>query len=166
MMLRKDCHAIKLSSVLTATACCIWPSHASHVVARPVTARHHCSMPSIFCSCCMVAKSLVLVSTYTDLTVGVQVPPNYDSLLGKLIVWGEDRPQAINRMRRALNEMVIAGVPTTAMYHTMILDIDDFQAGNVDTGFIPKHADDLDTPPPEKKVPARPILLLECRTMA
>lgn len=76
------------------------------------------------------------------------VPPNYDSLLGKLIVWAEDRPSAINRMRRALNELVISGVPTTIQYHTMILDIDAFQKGNVDTGFIPKHADELKEPPP------------------
>ena len=81
----------------------------------------------------------------------VQVPPNYDSLLGKLIVWAEDRPAAINRMRRALNELVISGVPTTIQYHTMILDIDAFQKGIVDTGFIPKHAEELKEPPPSPK---------------
>lgn len=84
----------------------------------------------------------------------LQVPPNYDSLLGKLIVWAEDRPSAINRMRRALNELVISGVPTTIQYHTMILDIEAFQKGTVDTGFIPKHADELKEPPPSpQKVP-------------
>ena len=81
-----------------------------------------------------------------------QVPPNYDSLLGKLIVWGEDRTSAIERMKRALSEMVIAGVPTTSPYHMLILDNADFRAGNVDTGFIPKHADELKAPPPENKV--------------
>ncbi|KAL3140043.1 Chromatin assembly factor 1 subunit, variant 2 [Trebouxia sp. C0009 RCD-2024] len=79
------------------------------------------------------------------------VPPNYDSLLGKLIVWAEDRPSAINRMRRALNELVISGVPTTIQYHTMILDLEDFQKGNVDTGFIPSHAEELKEPPPSPK---------------
>ncbi|DBA73670.1 hypothetical protein WJX79_004143 [Trebouxia sp. C0005] len=79
------------------------------------------------------------------------VPPNYDSLLGKLIVWAEDRPSAINRMRRALNELVISGVPTTIQYHTMILDIENFQKGIVDTGFIPKHAEELKEPPPSPK---------------
>ncbi|CAL5225674.1 g8537 [Coccomyxa viridis] len=78
------------------------------------------------------------------------VPPNYDSLLGKLIVWGEDRTQAIARMKRALNELVISGVPTTTQYHEMILEIEDFVNGNVDTGFIPKHADQLTDPPPPK----------------
>ena len=78
------------------------------------------------------------------------MPPNYDSLLGKLIVWGEDRTQAIARMKRALNELVISGVPTTTQYHEMILEIEDFVNGNVDTGFIPKHADQLTDPPPPK----------------
>lgn len=82
----------------------------------------------------------------------LQIPPNYDSLLGKLIVWAEDRPQAITRMRRALNETIIFGVPTTIQYHTMILDNADFQAGTVDTGFIQKHADELSVEPPKKQV--------------
>jgi len=81
------------------------------------------------------------------------VPPNYDSLLGKLIVWGEDRQAAITRMKRALTETVISGVPTTILYHLLILDNEDFIAGDVDTGFIPKHADELAEPPvlPQKK---------------
>ena len=80
------------------------------------------------------------------------VPPNYDSLLGKLIVWGEDREAAITRMKRALTETIIAGVPTTILYHLLILDNADFIAGDVDTGFIPKHQDELAEPPvlPEK----------------
>jgi len=80
------------------------------------------------------------------------VPPNYDSLLGKLIVWGADRQQAITRMLRALDETVITGVPTTAGFHKLILNHEEFRAGNVDTGFIVKHAADLQTPPPPPKV--------------
>ncbi|GAB4820653.1 hypothetical protein N2152v2_007699 [Parachlorella kessleri] len=79
------------------------------------------------------------------------VPPNYDSLLGKLIVWGEDRTAAIERMKRALAEMVIVGVPTTAPFHLLILDTEAFKSGDVDTGFIVKHADELTRPPPSKK---------------
>jgi acetyl-CoA carboxylase biotin carboxylase subunit len=79
------------------------------------------------------------------------VPPNYDSLLGKLIVWGEDRTAAITRMKRALREMVISGVPTTTPYHLLILDTPDFIAGNVDTGFIPSHQDELQAPPDNGK---------------
>jgi acetyl-CoA carboxylase biotin carboxylase subunit len=79
------------------------------------------------------------------------VPPNYDSLLGKLIVWAETRDAAINRMKRALNETVIAGVPTTIPYHLLILENEAFKAGDVDTGFIVKHADDLAKPLPSQK---------------
>jgi acetyl-CoA carboxylase biotin carboxylase subunit len=71
------------------------------------------------------------------------VPPNYDSLLGKLIVWGEDRDVAIVRMKRALKELIIAGVPTTCAYHQLVLDQKNFREGDVDTGFIAKYGDDL-----------------------
>lgn len=85
---------------------------------------------------------------------GYLVPPNYDSLLGKLIVWAENRELAINRMQRALSEMVISGVPTTAPYHYLIMQNEDFKAGIVDTGFIIKHAEELKHPPPEFKAKA------------
>ncbi|CAN0921834.1 Biotin carboxylase 1, chloroplastic [Linum grandiflorum] len=71
------------------------------------------------------------------------VPPSYDSLLGKLIVWAPTREKAIERMKRALNDTIITGVPTTIDYHKLILDIEDFKTGNVDTAFIPKHEDEL-----------------------
>ena len=93
------------------------------------------------------------------------MPPNYDSLLGKLVVWGEDRTQAIARMQRALNEMVISGVTTTIIYHTMLLDLDDFKAGNVDTGFIPNHADELKEPPPTKPVRTASLVMI-CQTLS
>jgi acetyl-CoA carboxylase biotin carboxylase subunit len=81
------------------------------------------------------------------------VPPSYDSLLGKLIVWAPTREKAIQRMQRALSDTVIDGVPTTIDYHKLILDIKDFKNGKVDTAFIPKHEDELSTPPapPTKK---------------
>ena len=50
----------------------------------------------------------------THLYEGYAVPPNYDSLLAKLIVWDEDRPAAVSRASRALAELVVEGVPTTA----------------------------------------------------
>jgi len=62
--------------------------------------------------------------------------------------------QAITRMLRALDEIVITGVPTTGPFHKLILNNEDFRAGNVDTGFIPKHIDTLNTPPPTTKVRA------------
>lgn len=71
------------------------------------------------------------------------VPPTYDSLLGKLIVWGTDRNVCINRMNRALKELIITGVPTTTPYHRLILSHPKFLEGDVDTGFIPKYGEEL-----------------------
>ncbi|KAF8407362.1 hypothetical protein HHK36_006490 [Tetracentron sinense] len=82
------------------------------------------------------------------------VPPSYDSLLGKLIVWAPTRERAIERMKRALDDTVITGVPTTIEYHKLILDIEDFKNGKVDTAFIPKHEKELAEP--QKLVLATP----------
>jgi acetyl-CoA carboxylase biotin carboxylase subunit len=69
---------------------------------------------------------------YTD----YEIPPYYDSLIGKLIVWGQDRPAALNRMRRALRECAITGLPTTISFHQRILDNPEFIAGEVYTNFV------------------------------
>lgn len=65
-----------------------------------------------------------------------EIPPYYDSLIGKLIVWGEDRETAIKRMKRALRECAITGVHTTINFHQKILNHPEFLAGNVYTNFI------------------------------
>jgi len=67
---------------------------------------------------------------------GYQVPPHYDSLLGKLIVWGNDRQEAIARALRALDEFVIDGVKTTIPFHQWVLDHPKFKSGDVSTHFI------------------------------
>lgn len=64
------------------------------------------------------------------------IPPYYDSLIGKLIVWGKDRDTAIKRMKRALRECAITGVPTTINFHRQILENPEFLAGNVYTNFV------------------------------
>jgi acetyl-CoA carboxylase, biotin carboxylase subunit len=69
---------------------------------------------------------------YTD----YEIPPYYDSLIGKLIVWGVDRDMAIKRMKRALRECAITGVPTTIDFHQRILENPAFLAGEVYTNFI------------------------------
>jgi acetyl-CoA carboxylase biotin carboxylase subunit len=69
---------------------------------------------------------------YTD----YEIPPYYDSLIGKLIVWGENRETAIKRMKRALKECAITGVPTTINFHQKILENPAFLAGEVYTNFI------------------------------
>ncbi len=72
---------------------------------------------------------------YTD----YEIPPYYDSLIGKLIVWAGDRPSAIKRMQRALRECAIIGVPTTLEFHQRILQTPAFLAGDVYTNFIEEH---------------------------
>ncbi|MBX6342998.1 MAG: ATP-grasp domain-containing protein, partial [Thermomicrobiaceae bacterium] len=67
---------------------------------------------------------------------GYVVPPYYDSLLMKLIVWAPTREQAIVRLRRALAETVISGVETTAGFYQQLTHDEDFLAGRVSTGLI------------------------------
>ena len=69
---------------------------------------------------------------YTD----YEIPPYYDSLIGKLIVWGQDRPTALRRMRRALRECAITGLPTTIGFHQRILETPEFIEGEVYTNFV------------------------------
>ena len=70
---------------------------------------------------------------------GYKVPPNYDSMIAKLIVWGETRDQAIDRMRRALDELVIEGIPTSAGLHKRIMANVHFQRGNATTAFLDEY---------------------------
>lgn len=67
---------------------------------------------------------------------GYKIPPNYDSLLIKIIAYGEDREQSRTRMLRALDEIVIRGVPTTIPLHKEILNHPDFIEGNINTNFL------------------------------
>ena len=67
---------------------------------------------------------------------GYDIPPFYDSLIGKLIVWGSDRKSALERMKRALNECAITGIPTTIEFHLNLLERDEFLKGDVHTKFV------------------------------
>ncbi len=69
---------------------------------------------------------------YTDYII----PPYYDSLIAKLIVWGTDRKHAIMRARRAFEEMTIEGIKTTMPFHKAVLENDKFLKGDYDTSFI------------------------------
>lgn len=73
---------------------------------------------------------------------GYQIPPFYDSMVAKLIVWGRDRDEAITRMKRALEEFVIEGVKTTIPFHLRILDNAFFQRGDFYTNFIQRRLED------------------------
>jgi acetyl-CoA carboxylase biotin carboxylase subunit len=67
---------------------------------------------------------------------GYTIPPYYDSMIGKLITWGKDRTEAINRMSRALSEYMITGVKTTIPFDQAILQDPDFRRGNYSTNFV------------------------------
>jgi len=70
---------------------------------------------------------------------GYTVPPHYDSMVGKLIIHRHTRKQAIEVARRALQELTLEGITTTAGLFQRILDHSDFCAGEVDTGFIDRY---------------------------
>jgi len=74
---------------------------------------------------------------------GYKVPSTYDSLLGKLIVWGETRDEAIARARRALDEFIVVGIPTTIPFHQLVVENAAFVAGEVYTDFIETEMSDL-----------------------
>ena len=67
---------------------------------------------------------------------GYTIPPNYDSMIGKLIVTAQSRTETITRMKRALSEFVIEGVKTTIPLHLKIMDNENFKAGNFTTAFL------------------------------
>ncbi|HLW19657.1 MAG TPA: acetyl-CoA carboxylase biotin carboxylase subunit [Cyclobacteriaceae bacterium] len=67
---------------------------------------------------------------------GYVIPPNYDSMIAKLIVSGQSREEVIVRMKRALEEFVIDGVKTTIPFHLALLDDPEFKAGNFTTKFL------------------------------
>ncbi len=69
---------------------------------------------------------------------GYTVPPTYDSLLGKLIVIGDDRNEAIMRMSRALAELQVEGIKTTIEFHRKMMKNSDFTEGRLSTGFLEK----------------------------
>jgi acetyl-CoA carboxylase biotin carboxylase subunit len=72
----------------------------------------------------------------TALQPGDEISLHYDALIAKLIAWGADRQEAIDRMLRALREFVVAGVRTTIPFHLEVLSGEDFRAGRFDIGWV------------------------------
>jgi len=67
---------------------------------------------------------------------GSEIGLHYDPLLGKLIVWAETRDRAIRRMRRALDELLVVGVPTSQAFHRRVMDDPVFRSGAYDIGYV------------------------------
>jgi acetyl-CoA carboxylase biotin carboxylase subunit len=84
----------------------------------------------------------------THLEDGSAIPPYYDSLVAKLVVWAEDRTAAIERGRRALRELEVEGVPTTRELALAILSEPRFRVGDYSTGYLAEMQDLLLTPAP------------------
>jgi acetyl-CoA carboxylase biotin carboxylase subunit len=72
----------------------------------------------------------------THVEDGTMIPPHYDSLIAKLVVWDESRPAAIERCLRALRELELEGVPTTRDAAIEIVGSDAFRSGSYSTGFL------------------------------
>jgi acetyl-CoA carboxylase, biotin carboxylase subunit len=89
----------------------------------------------------------VRVDTYAH--DGCEISPYYDSLVAKLMTYGRDRAEAIARMRRALDVVVMEGIKTNAPLHRRIMDNPEFIAGKLDTHFMERFQ-----PPRKKTVPA------------
>ena len=70
---------------------------------------------------------------------GFEFPPYYDSMAAKLIVWAEDRPRAIERMKRALWEFQRGGMKTNIPFHEVVMNDEVFRKGIYDTSYIPKY---------------------------
>lgn len=70
---------------------------------------------------------------------GYIVPPTYDSMIGKLIVRGHDRADAIARMRRALSEFKVTGIKTTIPFHLKMMQNEDFTSNNFDTKYLERY---------------------------
>ncbi|MFB9325333.1 acetyl-CoA carboxylase biotin carboxylase subunit [Paenibacillus aurantiacus] len=79
---------------------------------------------------------------------GYTISPHYDSMIAKLIVWGETRDEAIARMKRALSEFAIDGIRTTIPFHLKLLNHPKFLKGNFDIKFLEEH--DVNNPTPEE----------------
>jgi acetyl-CoA carboxylase, biotin carboxylase subunit len=74
---------------------------------------------------------------------GADIPVHYDPMISKLVVWGEDRPRTLARMRRALDEYQVRGIETNLAFHRRCLRHAAFLEGDYDTGFIGRSAAEL-----------------------
>jgi len=83
-----------------------------------------------------IAPGGIGVRIDTHAHAGYIVPPTYDSMIGKLIVYGRDREHAIKRMHRALSEFTVSGIRTTIPFHIKMMENGDFASNNFDTKYL------------------------------
>ena len=80
----------------------------------------------------------------TSVYQGYHIPPFYDSMVGKLIVHGHDREEAIAKMKRSLEELVVEGIETNIDFQYAIMEHPNFIESDYDTSFIQKHMHELE----------------------
>ena len=85
----------------------------------------------------------------TGIYEGYEVPIHYDPIIAKLITWGRDRAEAVERMQRALSEYVVTGIKTTIPFHQKVMRSEAFKAGKLSTDFIDKTLEPSVEPPSE-----------------
>jgi acetyl-CoA carboxylase biotin carboxylase subunit len=116
------------------------PEPAGHSIEVRITAEDATNdfAPSVGVVKTFIAPGGPGIRVDTHLYSGYAVPPNYDSLLAKIIATGKDRAEAIARMERALAETVIEGIAHTTNFHRQIMADPAFRRGDVHTGFLPE----------------------------
>ncbi|MBD3166696.1 acetyl-CoA carboxylase biotin carboxylase subunit [bacterium] len=77
----------------------------------------------------------------SGVSAGGKISIHYDPMISKLVVWGKDRPEAIDRMKRALTEYRIAGLRTTIPFGIFVMNNESFRKGEIDTGFVAREFD-------------------------
>ena len=87
----------------------------------------------------------------THVYSGYSIPPYYDSLLGKLIVFGKTREEAIACCRRAIDEVIVQGVKTTLPFQKLVLNNKSFVEGKYDTGFVDRMMMERNNNQPKKE---------------
>ncbi|MGV0433364.1 acetyl-CoA carboxylase biotin carboxylase subunit [Corynebacterium ureicelerivorans] len=86
----------------------------------------------------------------THIETGYTIPPFYDSMVGKLICWAETRDDAIERALRALGELKVDGVVTTAPFQAELIGSEKFRSGEFNTGYVAKMLEKMDTIPTDE----------------
>ena len=107
-----------------------------------------------------------LIRVDSGVRAGDTVSVHYDPMIAKIIAWGEDRPTALDRLARALERTEVTGLTTNLAFLYRAVTHPDFVAGAIDTGFIPRHIDDLlpaPTPAPDEVLILATLGILEAR---
>ena len=123
--------------------------HKLQIKGHAIECRINAEIPERgFMPCSGTVKELFLpggrgVRIDSALYEGYKVPPQYDSMLAKIITYGETRQEAIQTMKRALSEVNIEGIQTNIAFEYQLINTSEFIEGKCDTGFIENHLEHI-----------------------